>query len=135
MSKTVTIPSDVTRMEIHINEEVYVYTGGATVTVPDDVAALLEANAANKIEPLPVPVEMKPAGGYTGDDYIAVFMREDGTLCIKKADVTALIEPELPEDPESDGTYTLQAVVDDGATTLSWEAVESSEPAVEEGAK
>ncbi|MBQ1241607.1 MAG: hypothetical protein IIX99_00195 [Oscillospiraceae bacterium] len=30
---------------------------------------------------------------------------------------------ELPALPESDGTYTLQVVIDDGAATFSWEAV------------
>lgn len=28
----------------------------------------------------------------------------------------------LPELPESDGTYTLQVVIDDGAATYSWES-------------
>ena len=134
MSKTVTIPSDVTRMEIHINEEVYIYAGGSTVTVPDDVAALLEMNAENNIAPLPVPVDIKAAGGYTGNDYVAVYMLADGTLCIKKADILAMNE--LPDDPSTDGTYTLQAVVDEGEVTLSWEAVEAeTEPADIEGEK
>ena len=31
---------------------------------------------------------------------------------------------ELPELPESDGTYSLQLVMDDGAATMTWEAVE-----------
>lgn len=34
---------------------------------------------------------------------------------------------ELPAMPEDDGTYTLQVVIDDGAATLSWEAVEATE--------
>lgn len=36
---------------------------------------------------------------------------------------------ELPAVPTDDGTYTLQVVVDDGAATFSWEAVET--PAAE----
>lgn len=31
---------------------------------------------------------------------------------------------ELPALPESDGTYSLQLVLDDGAATMTWEAVE-----------
>lgn len=34
---------------------------------------------------------------------------------------------ELPAMPEDDGTYTLQVVIDDGAATLSWAAVEATE--------
>ena len=47
MSKTITIPSDLTRLEVEINGVHYTYTGGETVEVPDDVAALLQNNAAN----------------------------------------------------------------------------------------
>lgn len=94
MAKTVTIPADVTRMEITINNKTYVYQGGATVSVPNEVASLIENNAKNKASPLPVPVEMKAAGSYTGSDYIAVYKRADGTLCIKKSDVQALIPTE-----------------------------------------
>lgn len=34
---------------------------------------------------------------------------------------------ELPALPEDDGTYTLQLVMDDGAATFTWEAVEAGE--------
>ena len=47
MAKTITIPGDVTRMEITLNGKTYVYAGGATVSVPDEVAALIAANEAN----------------------------------------------------------------------------------------
>lgn len=40
------------------------------------------------------------------------------------AQINAAAVKELPEFPESDGTYTLQVVMDDGEATLSWEAVE-----------
>ena len=30
--------------------------------------------------------------------------------------------PELPEFPETDGTYSLQLVMDDGVAALTWEA-------------
>ena len=32
----------------------------------------------------------------------------------------------LPALPESDGTYSLQLVIDDGAATFTWEAAEDS---------
>lgn len=32
---------------------------------------------------------------------------------------------ELPKLPKSDGTYSLQLVMDDGAATLTWEAAEA----------
>ena len=38
------------------------------------------------------------------------------------AQLAAASVKELPELPESDGTYTLQLVMDDGAATLTWEA-------------
>lgn len=52
MSKTITIPDDLTRLEVEINGVHYTYTGGETVEVPDEVAALLQNNAANSPEAL-----------------------------------------------------------------------------------
>lgn len=45
-------------------------------------------------------------------------------LAIADLDLGAAINgaTELPEAPEEDGTYFLQAVVDDGAATISWES-------------
>lgn len=54
MSTTITIPSDVTRLEVEINGRHYTYQGGATVSVPDEVAALINNNLANK------PTETRP---------------------------------------------------------------------------
>jgi len=46
MSKTITIPSDRgSRVFVTINGKDYVYKAGITVSVPDEVAALFEANA------------------------------------------------------------------------------------------
>lgn len=81
MSKTITIPADVSRMEITINNKTYVYQGGATVSVPDEVAALIAANEANK--PSGVQADI-----YDGDDFIPVYKRPDGTLCIRMSDVS-----------------------------------------------
>ena len=92
MAKTVTIPADVSRMEITINNKTYTYPGGATVSVPDEVAALIAANQANKPGGTrPASEPLNAAGLYEGDDFIAVYTRPDGTLCIKKSDVQDLI--------------------------------------------
>lgn len=49
MSKTITIPSDGgSRVYVTINGRNYVFTAGETVTVPDEVAALLADNLAIK---------------------------------------------------------------------------------------
>lgn len=57
MSTTITIPSDVTRLEVEINGKHYTYQGGATVSVPDEVAALINDNLANR------PTETRPVHG------------------------------------------------------------------------
>lgn len=93
MSKTVTIPSDVSRMEITINNKTYVYQGGATVTVPDEVAALLESNEKE--------VRKRPAGsihaaGLFDGEGIPVYASTEGELRINAADVvTAEPAPEI----------------------------------------
>lgn len=54
MSKTVTIPMSPSPYVVTINNTRYEYKAGATVSVPDEVAALIEANAGN------APVEYDP---------------------------------------------------------------------------
>ena len=46
MAKTVTIPSNVSWLDVEINGDHYQYKGGETVSVPDEVAELLENNQA-----------------------------------------------------------------------------------------
>lgn len=109
MSKTVTIPSDVSRMEITINDKTYTYAGGATVTVPDEVAALLMQNE-KIIGTRPVD-DPKNAGIYDGSDYIEVYTTADGTLRIKKTDVAAAAGgSDLPEVSGSDNGKVLTVV-------------------------
>ena len=38
------------------------------------------------------------------------------------AEITSASAKELPAFPDTDGTYTLQLVMDDGEATLTWEA-------------
>lgn len=54
MSKTVTIPMSPSPYVVTINNTRYEYKAGATVSVPDEVAALIAANAGN------APVEDDP---------------------------------------------------------------------------
>lgn len=50
MAKTVTIPSDQGNpVVVVLNGKKYIYTAGSTVSVPNEVAALLEANAGNAV--------------------------------------------------------------------------------------
>lgn len=56
------------------------------------------------------------------DDLITI-INAIAALNIAKEIKTAV---ELPDLPDDDGTYTLQVVIDDGAATFSWEAVEAS---------
>ena len=51
MSKTVTIPSGDNPFICKINDVYYSYPAGAVVEVPDEVAALIQANAGNREEP------------------------------------------------------------------------------------
>lgn len=65
--KTITIPSDSTRYVVSVNGRVYVYKGGETVSVPDEVAEVIERQS----EALPLPEEVKPSA----DDIL-----EDATI-------------------------------------------------------
>lgn len=47
MSQTITIPSDRNPYVVEINGVKYEYKAGSSVTVPDEVAALIANNAAN----------------------------------------------------------------------------------------
>ena len=60
--KTVKIQENVTRLEVTINSKTYVYKGGTTVSVPDEVAALLSANAAEAPSGVRATSEAKNAG-------------------------------------------------------------------------
>lgn len=60
MSKTITIPSDLgyeNSMILYINGETYSYTPGEMVTVPDEVAALIEDMERQKVRGGRVPAD------------------------------------------------------------------------------
>ena len=129
MSKSITIPSGCGNpVVVVINGVKYIYPAGSEQTVPDEVAALLETNAKEAViygRRATAPLETE--GLYNNDDYISLYVNDKGQLRIRKSDVNALIPdppaPELPEAPDTDGTYALTMTVADGEATLSWEAV------------
>lgn len=61
--KTIIIPESMNPFELIINGKKYSYPAGTQQDVPDEVAALIEANALLKPKP-----EDKPAGGNSGGD-------------------------------------------------------------------
>jgi len=86
MSKTITIPSDKGNpVVVVINGESYKYTAGETVTVPDKVAELLEANAHNVIYGRAAAA---PLGGdlYDGGNGAPVKVAPNGRMFVDSAD-------------------------------------------------
>ena len=71
MSKTITIPTGISPLEVSINDVKYVFTPGLTVTVPDEVAELLRNNLANAPVESNQPEDMFPK--------VAVFELGDST--------------------------------------------------------
>lgn len=67
MSKTVTIPSGDNPFICKINDVYYSYPAGAVVEVPDEVAALIQANAGNREEPDNKPDIAIPRDGEVDD--------------------------------------------------------------------
>lgn len=117
MPKTVTIPAYLSRMEITINNHTYSYAGGATVTVPDEVAALIESNEANRPSGMrAVEAPVNAAKLYTGDDYIPVYTDRDGVLRVRKEDILETVgaqnkDPFVVTFTVSSGTVTPSATV------------------------
>lgn len=61
MSKTIRIPTDKgSRIVVTINKEKYIYEAGDTVTVPDEVAALLESNEYAEYAPRKAVAQLNP---------------------------------------------------------------------------
>lgn len=82
MAKTITIPSDRgSRVTVTLNGTTYTYAAGATVSVPDAVAALFESNEINRVShgrravaPLEAPVRQTSEGG------IPIHVDDNGNL-------------------------------------------------------
>ena len=117
---TITIPANIgaNPLRVTVNAVTYSVSPGTTVTVPDAVGnEILRMIEARKH---PTPTVDLPFGDSSQAGEIGAL--ETRMAAVEAAAAAAV---ELPELPESDGTYTLQLVVDDGAATLSWEAVDS----------
>ena len=92
----------------------YALGAGETLDVPDAIAAELARMLASKTK-TPAPVDLPFV-----DEAVQRTLED---LSTRRASVEAAVAvKELPELPESDGTYGLQLVVDDGEGTLTWEA-------------
>ena len=116
----ITVPNTLSAvpMTVTVNNVTYAFIPDETVTVPDAVA--LELLRALGIEHVPPDVQAP----WTDAENAGI----DAKLAELVTRIAALEEaiPELPEIPDTDGTYSLQLAVDDGAGTLTWEAAETA---------
>ena len=114
---TITIPNIGNNpLVVIVGGKRYAYGAGETVTVPDEVGnEILHMKAAMD---KPAPPVVPPLEDAVNQDIETDIQGLDTRLSAVEAAL-----PELPEFPETDGTYSLQLVMDDGVGTLSWEAV------------
>lgn len=106
MSKTITIPSDRgSRVYVTINGKDYVYTAGATETVPDEVAALFESNSYQEVQHgrhAAAPLDAKRKGD---KEAVPVLVDDQGRLHVPTAAALSGIHVEghkliIPDDGE-----------------------------------
>lgn len=97
---------------IDVNGVSYLLMPGETINVPDavntEMLRMIAAKAAN-----PAPAVEEP---FTDDAIAGILTR----LAAVEDAVQAAAVKELPDDPPTNGNYTLKLVVDDGEGTLSW---------------
>ena len=106
-------------MRICVGGKEYFLQPGETIAVPDEVKEeLLRALGIKH-----VPPDVEPPFRDAGLD-----AKMSARLTALENAVAAIVipGPELPDTPSTDGAYSLQIVVDDGAGTLGWEAVEAA---------
>ena len=124
----ITVPStiDNTPQVVVLNGVSYTLGPGETITVPDAVAnELYRMIAAETDVPPAVPLPFEDA------ELKKEVQGLDTRLTAVEAEFP--IPAELPEYPESDGTYTLQVVMASGEATLSWETVPADDQQPQEG--
>ena len=113
----ITVPNNGTNpIIIAIGGVSYKLGAGETLTVPDEIA--IELNRKLAAETNAAPAVDLPFSDKGANLAIA------GILTRLAAVEAAVAVKELPELPDTDGTYGLQLVVDNGTGTLTWEAAE-----------
>lgn len=81
MSKTITIPSDKgSRVIVTVNNKEYVYKAGVTATVPDEVAALFEANAYYSASPRRGVAPLNPKDYGEDKDGVHIVTDSEGNM-------------------------------------------------------
>lgn len=114
----ITVPSNIENnpLIVTLAGVSYALAPGATITVPDAIANEFYRMVAAKNNPAPaVEVPFEDAGLKAQVAGLATSLASLGS------EVGEIRE--LPAYPETDGTYSLQLVMDDGEATLTWEAV------------
>lgn len=110
----ITVPNNLDNkpLRIDVNGVSYLLMPGETITVPDAVNAemlrMIAAKAGKAAPAVEAPFEDSVNAG----------------ILARLAALEAAVKDELPPLPDTDGTYSLQLVVDDGEGVLTWEAEE-----------
>ena len=117
---TFTVPTTITSdpLTISINGVSYVLGAGETVDIPAEIATEISRMVASQNHD---PPAVNPP--FTNAEVNRMLQ---SILTRLAAVETAAAIKELPDSPETAGSYALQVTVEDGDSTLSWEAVESS---------
>lgn len=117
---TYTVPSNLSANPtiIIVGGVRYALGAGETVDVPAEVITEFNRMQASAVHTAP-PVEL-PFKDTAQEKEI------QGLDTRMTAVEAAVAQKELPDFPETDGAYSLQAEVDEGETTLTWEAVETT---------
>lgn len=113
---TITVPTTLADnpLFVIVNGVKYALGPGETITIPDAVGAeLYRMIAAGETD---LPAVQPPFEN-------AAVNKEIEELQTR---MTAAEVKELPELPDTDGTYSLQLVMNDGEATLTWEAAEEA---------
>lgn len=96
MSKSITIPTNRgSRIVVTINGTTYTYQAGATETVPDEVAAIIEDYTRD-------PVSTRETAGDQLNTIVGSILELDTSVTALDARVTALEEAAEGEDSEDD---------------------------------
>ena len=116
---TITVPTTLedNPLFVIVNGVQYALGPGETITIPDEIGKEMYRM---------IDAQKNPAPGVDLPFEDAAANQEIESLKTRMTAAEAAIAvKELPEFPETAGTYSLQLVMADGEATLTWEAVES----------